>query len=113
MWDERGGYGRTSRHTSLSEKSGSARVLFTSIARACHQVLTTRETSYKAITNQLPEASALMTMLSFLSFDDIFLRLFGIGNQAGSRGSIVGTAITPWPIDAYRIEGCFGMLERY
>ncbi|OCL06050.1 hypothetical protein AOQ84DRAFT_86231, partial [Glonium stellatum] len=76
-------------------------------------VLTTWETSYKAITDQLPEASALMKMLSFLSFDDIFLQLFDIGNQAGSTGSIVGTAIAPWPTDINGVEECFKMLERY
>ena len=30
--------------------------------------------------HQYKEASVLMTMLSFLSFDDVFLRLFGVSN---------------------------------
>lgn len=42
-------------------------------------VLTTWETSYQAIINFYPEASTLMTILSFLSFDDIFLQLFCTG----------------------------------
>ncbi|KAJ4286494.1 hypothetical protein N0V90_013194 [Kalmusia sp. IMI 367209] len=76
-------------------------------------VLTTWETSYKAMTDQLPEASALLMMLSFLSFDDIFLQLFGISNQVGSTVSIVDTVIAPWPTDIHQMEECFEMLERY
>ncbi|KAF2011166.1 hypothetical protein BU24DRAFT_466895 [Aaosphaeria arxii CBS 175.79] len=44
-----------------------------------HSVLTTWETSYEAIAKLCPEASALMTSLSFLNFDDIFLELFHAG----------------------------------
>jgi hypothetical protein len=51
--------------------------------RLIHQykesVLTTWETSYQAVDDQCPDASGLMTMLSFLNFDNIFLQLFGIG----------------------------------
>lgn len=39
-------------------------------------VLTTWETSYDAVHEQSPEASTLISILSFLSFDDIFLELF-------------------------------------
>lgn len=51
---------------------------------AVHQysasVLTTWETSYQAIAeSDCPEASVFITMLSFLSSDDIFLELFGAG----------------------------------
>jgi hypothetical protein len=40
-------------------------------------VLTTWETSYAAVAGQCAEASVLMTMLSFLSFDDIYLSTSG------------------------------------
>jgi hypothetical protein len=39
-------------------------------------VLKTCETSYAAVYNQCPEASVLMTILSFLSFDDMYVELF-------------------------------------
>jgi hypothetical protein len=78
-------------------------------------VLTTWETSYDAIHEQRPEASILMTMLSFLSFDDIFLQLFGIGGQLESiatTDNTAGTSSTPF-MDTYKLEECFEMLQRY
>ena len=80
--------------------------------RLIHQysesVLTTWETSYDAIHEQSPEASALMTMLSFLSFDDIFLQLFETQERLESTGS---TSTTTQFI--YKLEECFEILERY
>ena len=78
-------------------------------------VLTTWEASYHAIHEQDPAASALMTTLSFLSFDDIFLQLFGVGRQLGRTGSIEDTARnSAIPTgDVYKLEGCFEMLQRY
>lgn len=39
-------------------------------------VLTTWETSFRAVQRQCPEAGRLLTLLAVLSFDDIFLELF-------------------------------------
>ena len=78
-------------------------------------VLTTWETSYDAVHEQSPEASTLMLMLSFLSFDDIFLQLFGTDRQLKSTGSTHNTAETassPF-MDSYKLEECFEMLQRY
>ena len=49
-------------------------------------VLTTWETTYDAVHKQSPEASTLMSMLSILSFDEIFLELSGIDRQTGKHG---------------------------
>ncbi|KAI9686760.1 MAG: Kinesin light chain 3 [Bathelium mastoideum] len=78
----------------------------TLIHQYSESVLTTWETSYQAIIDSdCPEASVLMTILSFLSSDDIFPQLFGTGIQA---------SIEELPsIDNYKIEDCFKMLERH
>ena len=85
------------------------------IHRYNESVLTTWETSYDAVHEQSPEASTLMSMLSFLSFDDIFLELFGINRQVESTGSTYNTAetvSTPF-MNTYKLEECFEMLQRY
>ncbi|EUC26875.1 hypothetical protein COCCADRAFT_31470 [Bipolaris zeicola 26-R-13] len=51
-------------------------------------VLTTWETSYAAVAGQCAEASMLMTILSFLSFDDIYLKLFYTNIEANSEEQI-------------------------
>jgi tetratricopeptide (TPR) repeat protein len=87
-------------------------------------VLTTWETSYQAVAGQCPEASVLMTMLSCLSFDDIFLGLFGIDDQVkDSRraedevdgdGASWRRLLSPGPrLDRYRIEEGFRVLQKY
>lgn len=55
-------------------------------------VLTTWETSYAAIAGQCVEASVLMTILSFLSFDDIYLGLFCTNKEVSSVGRIADKA---------------------
>jgi hypothetical protein len=80
-------------------------------------VLTTWETSYQAIIDSSAEAATLMTMLSFLSFNDIFLRLLG-SERIASTDSIDDAAIVTWRsvlfpsqiLDFYRIEECFRIL---
>ena len=77
---------------------------------AVHQysksVLTTWETSYQAIAeSNCPEASVLLTLLSFLSSDDIFPELFGAGIHISAK------AIPA--MDKYKVEDCFKILERY
>ena len=56
-----------------------------------------------------------MSMLSFLSFDDIFLELFEIGGEVESTGSTYNTAETVSTLfmDTYKLEECFEMLQRY
>jgi hypothetical protein len=55
-----------------------------------------------------------MTVLSFLSFDDIFLQLFEISEQAENvepMGDTIETStLTP---DIYLLERCFEILQRY
>ena len=78
-------------------------------------VLTTWETSYNAVHEQSSEASTLMSMLSFLSFDDIFLQLFRVNRQLKSTGltyNAAETISTPF-MDTYKLEECFEMLQRY
>lgn len=93
--------------------------------RLIHQysesVLTTWETSFRAVAEHCAEASALMTMLSFLSFDDIFLELFSVSRQAERADLVDSAANTSWrrlisPIKAltvYKIEKCFRVLQKY
>jgi tetratricopeptide (TPR) repeat protein len=83
-------------------------------------VLTTWETSYAAVASQSSEASVLMTMLSFLSFDDIYLDLFCIDavqdsvEQAGKSSLSWRRLVSPQqPVDVYMIEGCFAVLQKY
>ncbi|KAL9071898.1 MAG: hypothetical protein Q9157_005304 [Trypethelium eluteriae] len=69
-------------------------------------VLTTWETSYQAISDSdYPEAADIMTMLSFLSSDDIFLQLFNTGLQTSAKAMS--------HMDIYKIEDCFRILEKY
>ncbi|RMD42381.1 hypothetical protein DV735_g2730, partial [Chaetothyriales sp. CBS 134920] len=78
-------------------------------------VLTTWETSYQAIYKQNATAATLLTMLSFLSFDDLFLELLAGGQQ---RDATAFTGNTPHISeiltgDTYKLERCFKDLERY
>jgi hypothetical protein len=52
-----------------------------------------------------------MAILSFLSFDDIFLQLFSIGKQTDR--TISTDKASGILQDIYKIEECFEMLERY
>jgi tetratricopeptide (TPR) repeat protein len=83
-------------------------------------VLTTWETSYQAIVDHYPEASTLMTMLSFLSFDDIFLPLFGIRSivttTLADDAATVSWRSILFPsrvVDIYLMEQCFQVLQKY
>jgi len=87
-------------------------------------VLTTWETSYRAVAEQCPEGSVLMTMLSCLSFDDIFLGLFSIDEQVKDTGRTedeVDSDSASWRnllspgqrLDRYMIEECFRVLQKY
>lgn len=97
-------------------------------------VLTTWETSYQAVADRCPEAAVLMTILSFLSFDDIFLALFNTDDQSRDSRDRVEAGVestenytvedeagTSWRhivsperiLDVYKIEECFAVLQRY
>ncbi|KAK6706715.1 hypothetical protein SNK05_010594 [Fusarium graminearum] len=85
------------------------------VARYHHSVMTVWETSYDAVSKQLPEAGRLMTLLCFIHYDDIFLELFGLDRDPGS------TAVAPWMsalgcqtrVDVHQLEKCFWVLEKY
>ncbi|KAJ6195117.1 P-loop containing nucleoside triphosphate hydrolase protein [Bipolaris maydis] len=83
-------------------------------------VLTTWETSYAAVSNQCIEASILMTILSFLSSDEIYVELFcpetenGVLEQIGETGVSWKRLVSPkQPVTKYKIEDWFKELERY
>ncbi|KAJ5875173.1 TPR-like protein [Penicillium subrubescens] len=84
-------------------------------------VLATWETSYHAIDDQCREAAALMTILPFLSFDDIFLELLGVNIQPESSGSTDDVISTTWrsiislkkTLNLSKVEECFEVLQRY
>jgi hypothetical protein len=83
-------------------------------------VLTTWETSYAAVASQCAEAPVLMTLLSFLSFDDIYLELFcadtvqdSVEQVDKSRASWRRLLYPQQPVDVYKIEECFAVLEKY
>ncbi|KAF5132958.1 hypothetical protein E5D57_003580 [Metarhizium anisopliae] len=77
--------------------------------------MTVWETSYLAVSEQLPEASQLLTLLSFIQYEDIFLDLFDL-----SIDSCL-TAVPPWTsilgcqvqVDLPYLEKCFRILEKY
>jgi tetratricopeptide (TPR) repeat protein len=85
------------------------------VARYDHSVMTVWETSYDAVFKHLPEASRLLTLLSFIHYDDIFLDMFGLDIDTGS------TAVAPWMsvlgyqmgVDLHQLEECFRILENY
>lgn len=85
------------------------------VARYHHSVMTVWETSYDAVSEQLPEAGRLLTLLCFIHFDDIFLDLFGLDTDSGS------TAVAPWMsvlgcqmrTDLHQLEKWFRVLENY
>ena len=85
-------------------------------------VLTTWETSFRAIQAELSEAAKLLSILAFLSFDDIFMDLFGLTPETPE----VGPDFRPGPDlswrsvlfpekkpDFYILEDCFRILRRY
>ena len=106
---------RRRRHELLGRKPESL------VHQYSESVLTTWETSYRAIANQCPEASVLMKILSCLNFDDIFLGLFGINEWVESMRSTDDEAGVSWRyllspeqiLDEYKIEECFRVLQKY
>ena len=52
------------------------------VYRYGESVLSTWETSFSALARQSPVASRLLTLLTFLNFDDIFLDLFGTDSSS-------------------------------
>jgi hypothetical protein len=85
------------------------------VAMYHHSVMTVWETSYSAVSEHLPEAGRLLTLLCFIHYDDIFLELFGLDNNSGS------TAVAPWMstlgcqtgADLHQLEKYFRVLENY
>ncbi|KAH6971486.1 P-loop containing nucleoside triphosphate hydrolase protein [Ilyonectria sp. MPI-CAGE-AT-0026] len=69
---------RRRRHNLLSEKPEEL------IERYNHSVMTVWETSYSAVYEQLPEACRLLTLLSFIHNEDIFLEMFGLDSESNS-----------------------------
>jgi len=85
-------------------------------------VLTTWETSFLAIHHHCPEACRLLTLIAFLSFDDIFLELLGLHmkegevevrdrNERDTSWTIILSAETT--VDQYKIEEYFDILQTY
>ncbi|KAH7184072.1 hypothetical protein DER44DRAFT_754612 [Fusarium oxysporum] len=85
------------------------------VARYRHSVMTVWETSFSAVSEQLPEACRLLTLLCFIHYDDIFLELFDLDIDLAS------TAVAPWTLvlgcqmraDLHQLEKCFRVLENY
>ena len=85
-------------------------------------VFTTWETSFLAIDRHCPVACRLLTLIAFLSFDDIFLGLFGLhtkegevqlrdGNKRGTPWTVVLSTETK--VDQYKIEEYSSVLQTY
>src|ERR1700743_1506152 len=80
-------------------------------------VLTTWETSRCAVQDQYPAAANLLTILAFLSYDDIYLDLFGVEDAAiqkkheedtGQHAAAWKTQLFPQEqLSLYMIEECF------
>jgi hypothetical protein len=81
-----------------------------------HSVMTVWETSYAAVYDQLPEACQLLILLAFISYEDIFLGLFGVESHTSStqlQASWVSVISTENTITINSFEKCFAILERY
>lgn len=85
-------------------------------------MLATWETSSLAIHRYCPKACRLLTLIAFLSFDDIFLGLPGLHmkedevelrdrNERGTSWTVILSAETT--IDQYKIEAYFDTLQTY
>jgi hypothetical protein len=81
-------------------------------------VLTTWETSYAAVAGQCAEATVLMTVICFLSFDDTYLELFCADTPAEGAEQTEDEGDASWrslvspqqALDVYKVEECFAVL---
>jgi hypothetical protein len=82
----------------------------------------TWKTSYRDIQEQSPEAVTLLSIVAFLSFDDIYLYLFGVNAESAveclkdgdEEGPVWRSTLFPeQKLDLYMLEECFRVLERY
>ncbi|KAH7233835.1 uncharacterized protein BKA55DRAFT_598050 [Fusarium redolens] len=78
-------------------------------------VMTVWETSYDAVSEHLPEACRLLTLLCFIHYDDIFIELFGLHIDSGSTEVAAWTSVLGCQIrvDLHQLEKCFRVLENY
>ncbi|RMZ77267.1 hypothetical protein DV738_g4548, partial [Chaetothyriales sp. CBS 135597] len=88
-------------------------------------VITTWETSFRAVQEQKPTAAQLLTMLAFLNNDDIYLALFGLDSEAlGTHHRNIehqDPQVKEWrnvffperQLDLYVVEESFKILEQY
>ncbi|KAK2598930.1 hypothetical protein QQS21_005608 [Conoideocrella luteorostrata] len=85
------------------------------VDRYHHSVMTVWETSYLAVSKQLPEAARLLTMLCFIHHEDIFLELFGLGVDSSSIEAPSWTSIleSQSSLDLHFLEKCFRVLRKY
>jgi tetratricopeptide (TPR) repeat protein len=86
------------------------------IDRYGESVLSTWETSFRAVANQSPVASRLLSLLAFLNFADIFLDLFfpDTSNDSSVSGQQWRSFVSPdAPLDRYAVESAFSALQTY
>lgn len=89
--------------------------------RYSESVLTTWEESFRAVQEQYQPAAHLLTLLAFLSHDDIYLDLIALIDQSSPTGYRGDDHTTKWRsiffpeerLDLYVVEKSFRMLERY
>ncbi|KXJ85088.1 P-loop containing nucleoside triphosphate hydrolase protein, partial [Microdochium bolleyi] len=80
-----------------------------------YSVMTVWETSYVAVKEQQPQACQLLTLLSYMDYQDIFLELFGLDSDlAAIQGGKPWAAIfDDHPVNNRSLEKWFALLERY
>ncbi|KAI9770550.1 MAG: hypothetical protein M1840_003140 [Geoglossum simile] len=85
-------------------------------------VLTTWETSFRAVDHKSSGAAKLLTMMAFLNFDDIYMELFGANVEPQEAGPLErpnrhlswGATVSPGKeMDIYKLEKYFEVLEMY
>ncbi|KAL8628976.1 hypothetical protein Q9189_005317 [Teloschistes chrysophthalmus] len=92
------------------------------VHRYGESVLSTWEASFDAVATQSPAAARLLGVLAFMSFDDIFLRIFDPSVDGGSRQP--DAALPPAPTwrsfffpegewSLYQLESALEVLQRY
>ncbi|CEJ93674.1 hypothetical protein VHEMI09249 [[Torrubiella] hemipterigena] len=79
-----------------------------------HSVMATWEMSYAAVGDKLPAACRLLTLLTFLNYEDIYLELFAQRSLAARFVSRSWSwLIQEGEVDLHLLEDSFAMLEKY
>ncbi|KAK2605986.1 hypothetical protein QQS21_003612 [Conoideocrella luteorostrata] len=81
-----------------------------------HSVMAVWETSYDAVSERSPDACRLLTLLSFIHYEDVFPELFGFNNDLDATEVPSWTSLLGFQNRMDNIsylEDCFQILQKY